>query len=152
MEQFLLPGRTLTLTLVKNSAGFNQVINTLVGMNKTLQILIAINDLAADGRDVSWLWDVDFEILASKEEEIRQIVCSGLRAEDIALRLKYSGFREEKIILEDSLVKAVELLESYQSSGEEVIFILPNYTLLSPIREILVSKRISPDQSGVISA
>jgi UDP-N-acetylmuramyl tripeptide synthase len=151
MEQFLFPGRTLTLNLVKNPTGFNQVINTLVGMNKPLHLLIAINDLAADGRDVSWLWDVDFELLASRQETILQIVCSGLRAEEIALRLKYSGCKEEKIILEHSLVKAVELLEKAPSSGDEAIFILPNYTLLSPIREILVSKRISCGQSGVVS-
>lgn len=143
MEQFTLPNCSLTLTLVKNPTGFNQVINTLAGINKPLRLLIAINDLAADGRDISWLWDVDFETLVGQEQKIKQLVCSGLRAEDMALRLKYAGFQEEKLSIEHSLLKAVELLEKYPSTHEEAVFILPTYTLLFPMREILVKKRVS---------
>lgn len=153
MEQFSLPSCNLTLTLIKNPTGFNQVIHTLAGFDKPLRLLIAINDLAADGRDISWLWDVDFEILASKAENIHQVVCSGLRAEDIALRLKYAGFEEERIVLEHSLEKAVELLEKNTPvSVDEAVFILPTYTVLFPLREILVGKRICESQSKVVSA
>lgn len=140
MERFLLPEGELTLTLIKNPTGFNQVINTLTGINRPLRLLIAINDLAADGRDISWLWDVDLEILATHQESISQIVCSGLRAEDMALRLKYAGFREEIIMLEHSLAKAVEILENGIANEGEAVFILPTYTVLFPIREILVDK------------
>lgn len=142
MECFTLPDCNVTLTLVKNPTGFNQVIHTLAGLGKPLGLLIAINDLAADGRDISWLWDVDFEILVSEEVDIRQVVCSGLRAEDMALRLKYAGLQEEKIGIEPSLDKAVELLEKYPSAKEEALFILPTYTVLFPMREILVRKRV----------
>jgi UDP-N-acetylmuramyl tripeptide synthase len=142
MERFLLSNCKLTLTLVKNPTGFNQVIRTLAGLNKSLRLLIAINDLAADGRDISWLWDVDFEALSAHAGQIRQIVCSGLRAEDMALRLKYAGFREEKLVIEHSLAKAVELLERYPSAAAETVFVLPTYTALFPLREILVGKKV----------
>lgn len=150
MEQFTFPDCTLTLTLIKNPTGFNQVINTLVGMGSSIRLLIAINDLAADGRDISWLWDVDFEILASQEDKISQLVCSGLRAEDMALRLKYAGFQEDRIVVEHSLEKAVQLLENYKPLEDEAIFILPTYTVLFPLRKILVGKRICEKQSRVV--
>lgn len=151
MERFSLPGYQVTLTLVKNPTGFNQVIHTLAEIAKPLRLIIAINDLAADGRDISWLWDVDFEILASMDDRIKQIVCSGLRAEDMALRLKYAGFEEDKIIIEHSLEKAVGLLDSDQGPQDEAVFILPTYTVLFPMREILVRKRTGHNQSKVVS-
>lgn len=143
MEQFALLGYNLTLTLVKNPTGFDQVIQTLAEIGKPLQLLIAINDLAADGRDISWLWDVDFEILVAKKADIHQLLCSGLRAEDMALRLKYAGFAEDKIVIEKSLTQAVERLGKYQNIDKDAVFILPTYTALFPLRDILVSKRIS---------
>ncbi|KUO65006.1 MAG: UDP-N-acetylmuramyl peptide synthase [Gracilibacter sp. BRH_c7a] len=144
MEQFTLPGYKLTLTLVKNPTGFDQVIKTLAEIDKPLHLLIAINDLAADGRDISWLWDVDFETLAEKRADIHQLLCSGLRAEDMALRLKYAGFTEDKIIIEKSLAQAVDKLGEYQKMDKDAVFILPTYTALFPLRDILVTKRI-PD-------
>ncbi len=141
MEQFALQGYDLTLTLVKNPTGFNQVIQTLVEIDKPLHLLIAINDLAADGRDISWLWDVDFEILATNKADIHQLLCSGLRAEDIALRLKYAGFAEDKIVIEKSLAQAVVKLGEYQNIEKDAVFILPTYTALFPLRDILVTKK-----------
>lgn len=140
MEHFHLPGFDLTLTLVKNPTGFNQVIQTLAQIDKPLHLLIAINDLAADGRDISWLWDVDFELLANKKSDIPRLLCSGLRAEDMALRLKYAGFPEEKITLEKSLLKAVDLLGESPDIHKDAVFILPTYTALFPMRDILVAK------------
>jgi len=136
MEQFSFPGGMLTLTLVKNPTGFNQVINTLTGLSKPLRLLIAINDLAADGRDISWLWDVDFETLITRKIKIKQVICAGLRAEDIALRLKYAGFEPEQIVRIPDLKEAVPFLEN-GTLEEESVFILPTYTALFPIREIL---------------
>jgi len=153
MEQFSLPGCDLTLTLVKNPMGFNQVINTVVQLDKSLYLLIAINDLAADGRDISWLWDVNFEVLGLQNERIKQIVCAGLRAEDMALRLKYAGVAEEKLIIEHSLEKAVEILEKCQPIQDkqrllrETVFVFPTYTALFPLREILVKKAVETGQT-----
>ncbi|UWG98245.1 MurT ligase domain-containing protein [Dehalobacter sp. DCM] len=155
MEPFTLPGGKATLTLVKNPTGFNQVIRTITEDPRELRLLIAINDLAADGRDISWLWDVDFEILAERKADIRKIICAGLRAEDMALRLKYAGFLEKELTLEPSLEKAVLLLEQDSAKYEltddrptddqvkenNPMYILPTYTALFPMRDILVRRK-----------
>ena len=146
MEHFNLPGYDLTLTLVKNPTGFNQVIQTLAEIEKPVHLLIAINDLAADGRDISWLWDIDFEHLASKRTDLPSLLCSGLRAEDMALRLKYAGFLEERITIESSLTKAVDMLGDFPGIDKGAVFILPTYTALFPLRDILVSKSIPGDR------
>ncbi|MDR3540659.1 MAG: MurT ligase domain-containing protein [Desulfosporosinus sp.] len=140
MERFYLPEGEITLTLVKNPTGFDQVIQTMLGVDKPLCIMIGINDLAADGRDISWLWDVNFERLGTYEARIRQVICTGLRAEDIALRLKYAGVTEGKLILEHTLTGALDLLQTNRAE-EEVAFILPTYTLLFPVREILENRQ-----------
>ncbi|WP_459997764.1 DUF1727 domain-containing protein [Paradesulfitobacterium aromaticivorans] len=146
MERFLLPQGRVTLTLVKNPTGFNQVLRTVLGSDKDIGLMIVINDLAADGRDISWLWDVDFEILGAEQSRIRQVVCSGLRAEDMALRLKYAGIGMEKLMLEHSLDQAVALLQQGRRP-EDSVFALPTYTALFPLREILA--RQSGDATAV---
>lgn len=140
MERFHLPEGELTLTLVKNPTGFDQVIQTMLGANRSLRILIGINDLAADGRDISWLWDVNFERLGSREAKIKQIVCTGLRAEEIALRLKYAEVAVDKLIIEHDLAKALAYLLTNRA-GEETVYALPTYTLLWPLREILAERQ-----------
>lgn len=139
MERFYFVQGEITLTLVKNPTGFNQVIRTILSLNKKTRLLIAINDLAADGRDISWLWDVDFEQLGAKETLVQQVVCSGLRAEDMALRLKYAGIPESKLLLEHSLEKAVGIIQDSRRT-EEAVYALPTYTLLFPLREILAAQ------------
>ncbi|MDR3289230.1 MAG: Mur ligase family protein [Peptococcaceae bacterium] len=141
MEAFALRQGRVILTLVKNPAGFNQVIRTVLGAasRQPLRLLLAINDQAADGRDVSWLWDVDFELLQAIEENISLVICAGLRAEDMVVRLKYAGITEEKIRLEDDLAKAVALLQKDWGSGGQA-YALPTYTALRPLRDILAAK------------
>ena len=140
MERFYLPEGEMTLTLVKNPTGFDQVIQTMLGVNKSLRILIGINDLAADGRDISWLWDVNFERLGTHDACINQVICTGLRAEDIALRLKYAGVSVEKLIIEHALTTGLDRLQASRAT-EEAAFILPTYTLLFPLREILEERQ-----------
>jgi UDP-N-acetylmuramyl tripeptide synthase len=145
MERFNLSSGEITLTLVKNPTGFNQVIQTILSMSQqSFRILIGINDLAADGRDISWLWDVDFEQFGARENRVSQIVCTGLRAEDMALRLKYAGVPENKLVIEHSLSGAFELLETNRLK-DEIVFVLPTYTLLFPMRDILESYQKSMD-------
>lgn len=139
MEQFALADGEATLALIKNPTGFNQVIQTILGLQTPVRLLIAINDLAADGRDISWLWDVDFEKLGQKKHFVRQIVCSGLRAEDMALRLKYAGIPEENLVIEHSLEQAINLVQTERS--EEAVFVLPTYTALFPMRGILEARQ-----------
>jgi UDP-N-acetylmuramyl tripeptide synthase len=151
MEQFTLAEGSITLTLVKNPTGFNQVIQTIFTLkDRPVRILIAINDLAADGRDISWLWDVDFERLGLEEQRIVKIVCSGLRAEDMAVRLKYAGVPVAKLQIEHDLPKALELIQD-QRQNKEAVFVLPTYTLLFPLRELLEGKQVknaAPEQAS----
>jgi UDP-N-acetylmuramyl tripeptide synthase len=88
MERVGVEGRTVYLVLAKNPVGFNEVLSALLADKMPKNVLLVLNDRIADGRDVSWIWDVDFELLAG---EVRYVLTSGLRAADMALRLKYAG-------------------------------------------------------------
>ena len=115
----------MLIQLIKNPIGANEVLKTV---DKKSKILIIINDNYADGRDVSWLWDAEFEFLKGSENEI---TVSGTRAEDMALRLKYAGIEKIKIIKD--INKAVEYMGK---SADNNITILPTYTALLKINKI----------------
>jgi hypothetical protein len=91
-ERIPADGRTMRLLLAKNPTGFNEVLRTLFTDKEKRHLLLVLNDLVADGRDVSWIWDVDFE---QAVEQIEHVVVSGTRALDLALRLRYAGLAEE---------------------------------------------------------
>jgi UDP-N-acetylmuramyl tripeptide synthase len=131
-ERMMLDGRELQLLLVKNPAGFNEVLRTVLAAGPLPVVLIAINDLIADGRDVSWLWDVDFEMLAARVEHI---VAAGLRAEDLAVRLEYAGIPAAAIEVERSYDRALDRALVRVASGR--LFILPTYTAMLAIRAVL---------------
>ena len=90
VETIAVDGRPVSILLVKNPAGANEVLRTLTLEDGELDLWLALNDKIADGRDVSWIWDADFELLAGR---VRRVTCSGTRAEEMALRLKYAGDR-----------------------------------------------------------
>lgn len=123
MEPFTIGGKTVILNLAKNPAGFNQAISTLLSDSRTKDVMIAINDGAGDGKDVSWLWDVDFEKLA--DANVCSITASGIRKYEMALRLKYAGFDGV-----DALDNTRETLEKVVSGSGEVSYILVNYTAM----------------------
>ena len=102
MEQFRIKGAGVTLNLAKNPAGFNQNISAVMQDTNPKDVIIAINDNAQDGIDISWLWDVDFDRLG--EESIRSITVSGIRCQDMRLRLKYVDIPS---ILESDVEKAI---------------------------------------------
>ncbi|MCL4424451.1 MAG: Mur ligase family protein [Firmicutes bacterium] len=136
MEHLLIRNREVFLALVKNPTGFNAVIKTLLEGEERKNVLIAINDKYADGTDISWLWDVDFERLATAEERVNFILTSGIRAEDMAVRLKYAGFPVEKLAMQNDLGSALE--EGLTRAGEGgTLYILPTYTALLEIREVI---------------
>ena len=122
-EKTAINGHKAIIQLIKNPAGASEVLKT-VDLNSN--ILIAINDNFADGRDVSWLWDAEFELL---KDTSKPIITSGLRANDMALRLKYAGIQEEKIKIEPDLFKAIKEVSSSKNT-DEAITILPSYTAL----------------------
>ncbi|HEY9846288.1 MAG TPA: MurT ligase domain-containing protein, partial [Candidatus Caenarcaniphilales bacterium] len=136
MERLDIQGRQVTLALVKNPAGFNEVIRTILSGTRGKHLVICINDLYFDGTDISWLWDVDFEQLAAQQDEIPFIICSGLRAEDMAVRLKYAGIDVKKLKIANDLKQALDLALSQVSEGE-LLHILPTYTAMLNMREIL---------------
>lgn len=143
MERLQIQERQVFLALVKNPTGFNEVIRTILTGELRKYLMICINDLYADGTDVSWLWDVDFEQLANQEEQIPMIICSGLRAEDMAVRLKYAGIDIAKLKVENDLKQALELALKQVPKGE-LLYILPTYTAMLNMREILHTQGLVP--------
>lgn len=127
------------LLLIKNPVGFNEILRTFVTDGEAENVLIAINDNHADGRDVSWLWDVDFEMLsdavrAGRAEKTPPFAVSGLRAEDMAVRLKYADLPVGPVIPDRE--KAIEAALEATPPGE-TLYVLPTYTAMLEIRKKL---------------
>ncbi len=136
IERLTYRGRELTLALVKNPTGFNEVLRMLTAETGGLQLqtMIAINDLDADGRDVSWLWDVDFELLATGEGNL---FTTGLRGADMANRLKYAEVAPERIHpLPNDLAAALDRFVEAVPEGEGG-YILTTYTAMLALRKTL---------------
>ena len=129
MEQFRIQGAGVTLNLAKNPAGFNQNVSAVMQDPSPKDIIITINDNAQDGTDISWLWDVDFDLLG--DESIRSITVSGIRCQDMRLRLKYVDIPS---MLEGDVEKAIR---SRIKDGTGNLYVLVNYTALFSTRNIL---------------
>ncbi|MEW5762379.1 MAG: Mur ligase family protein [Bacillota bacterium] len=140
LQGFLYQGKPVYLNLVKNPAGFNETLNLLLAGRSTRDVFIAINDNDADGRDISWLWDVDFEVLAGADD-ILGFICSGKRGEEMAVRLKYAGVPPRKITVVESLRAAVD--RTLNGPGEAAYF-LATYTALWPVEKLL-RRRVTRD-------
>ncbi len=139
IERVTYRDRALTLALVKNPVGFNEVLRMLTASTGGLEVptLIAINDLHADGRDVSWLWDVDFELLADGEG---MLATTGIRGADMANRLKYAGVAEDRLTpLSEEFESSLDAFVEHIPSGESG-YILPTYTAMLRIRKILADR------------
>lgn len=134
MESFTCQGKKAFLILVKNPTGFNEGIATLCNAAGTKDVFIAINDNDADGRDISWLWDVDFEALGADHGSYQSFVCSGRRGEEMALRLKYAGIPVEKISVRPELRPAVQNVLSGRAGTS---YLFSTYTALWPVHKIV---------------
>ena len=139
-ERIPLQGRTIFLVLSKNPTGFNEVIRTVESEGTGLVVIAALNDRIADGRDVSWIWDVDFEDLAPLP---RFLVATGARCEDMALRLKYAGLDTAKISVERGLARAVQAAVDHSREGE-TIYALTTYTATLDLRQLLTRMGAAP--------
>lgn len=128
-EKLLLQGHQVLVQLIKNPTGASEVLKT-VDLNSN--ILIMINDNYADGRDVSWLWDADFEFL---REAKNPIIVSGYRAKDMAVRLKYAGIDASKIVVIPKIRHAIEHLLNSLDINEKIT-ILPTYTALLKLQTL----------------
>ncbi len=125
--------RELRILLVKNPAGANEVLRTLTLEPGRHDLFGVLNDQIADGRDVSWIWDADFELLADRVE---QATCSGSRAADLAARLKYAGVEPERIRIEPDLPLALDAALAAGDAGRP-LYALPTYTAMLALRELL---------------
>lgn len=123
-EKRTINGNPTVIQLIKNPTGASEVLKTV---DLKSNIVIAINDNYADGRDISWLWDSDFEQLKNAE---KLVITSGCRANDMATRLKYAGIPQEKIIVEPNIKKAID---KATTAGKTTI--LPSYTALLKINK-----------------
>jgi len=133
-ETVALDGRELLLLLVKNPAGANEVLRTLALEEGEHDVLAILNDHTADGRDISWVWDADFESLAGR---LRHVVCSGTRAAEMALRLKYAGVPEGRLAVEPELAAG---LDRAVADGSGRLVAIPTYTAMLELRRELVAR------------
>lgn len=131
-ERLVIEGKSVLIQLIKNPAGASQAVSS-VAADPDAKILIAINDNLADGRDISWLWDTNFEQLCNVKETV---TISGQRAEDMAVRMKYTGLPVDQIEIVTPLEKALK--NALQSTGpQQTLWILPTYTCLLELQKIL---------------
>ncbi|XOQ60358.1 MAG: Lipid II isoglutaminyl synthase (glutamine-hydrolyzing) subunit MurT [Clostridium sp.] len=128
-------GKEVKIILVKNPAGYDEAINSISLDNKSFDLAVLLNDNYADGRDVSWIWDVNFESLLSLN--INNILISGIRLYDMAVRLKVAGLDENKFILCDDFKN---LTEKIKQCSENRVYILATYTSMIGFRKYLNSK------------
>jgi UDP-N-acetylmuramyl tripeptide synthase len=135
-ERIAVGDRRVLMLLVKNPAGANEAVRTLLEGNAPALAVVALNDEIADGRDVSWIWDVDFEpLLASLE----RVIVSGGRAAELALRFAYGGLDRARIDVVPELEQALDRgLDATPAGGELVL--LPTYTAMLALRRIIARR------------
>ena len=138
VETIPIEGRRLSILLIKNPAGANEVLRTLTLEDGRLDLWVALNDQIADGRDVSWIWDADFEVLNGR---VRRVTCSGTRAEEMALRLKYAGIEPARIAVENDLGASLDA--AVRGATGERIMALPTYTALLELRDLLARRGLA---------
>jgi UDP-N-acetylmuramyl tripeptide synthase len=138
-ERIALDGRELSILLIKNPAGANEVLRTLALEDGEIDLLVVLNDNVADGRDVSWVWDADFELLAGR---VRRVVCSGTRAGELAVRLKYAGVEPARLVVVPELADA---LDAAHADGSGPLYALPTYTALLALRDLLARRGVAPE-------
>jgi UDP-N-acetylmuramyl tripeptide synthase len=138
-ERIPVDGKGLLLLLIKNPAGANEVVRTLVDGGAPRVAVVALNDGIADGRDVSWIWDVDFEPLLTGLE---LLVATGERAAELALRFKYGGLEASRIVVEQSLGAALDRGLAATPDGGELV-VLPTYTAMLSLQRLVAERGLA---------
>ena len=134
MEQFRLGKGGTRMMLVKNPAGCNQVIEFLENIKEKFILVICLNDRGADGTDVSWIWDADFEGLTTLGGYLDRVIVSGDRAGDMRVRIKYAGIPDEHISMQRNYEELVRWIEQQ----ELPVFIMPTYTAMLELRQVVI--------------
>ena len=136
MEKFTINGKETILILVKNPAGLNQTMATMKYYATSKNLFLALNDNAGDGRDISWIWDADVEMISDKNIAVKKVVCSGLRSGDFAVRAKYAGINPDDIIIKTPLQEGIKAVVN---GPGEINYILSTYSALFETRKILTA-------------
>ncbi|HEX6666570.1 MAG TPA: Mur ligase family protein [Solirubrobacterales bacterium] len=141
VETIEVGATAVSILLIKNPAGANEVLRTLrlEAGGEGIDLWIALNDRIADGRDVSWIWDADFELLS---QSVRRVVCAGTRAPEMALRLQYAGWPLEAIEVEPEIEASLDRAVA-GASGR--LFALPTYTALLELRKLLADRGLAKE-------
>ena len=134
-ERVTLSGTELSILLIKNPAGANEVLRTVTLEHGELDLLGILNDRTADGHDVSWIWDADFELLAGR---VRSVTCAGTRAAELALRFKYAGIASDRLHVVPGLATALD--QALASAADGSLYALPTYTALLELRDELARR------------
>ena len=135
-ERIPVGDRRILMLLIKNPAGANEAVRTIVDGAAPTIVVVALNDAIADGRDVSWIWDVDFEPLLGG---LDRLVATGDRAAELALRFKYGGFDEREIEVVPELEAALDRALELTPAGGELVA-LPTYTAMLALRDIVARR------------
>lgn len=136
-ENITMNNTPLKMLLVKNPAGFNQVINLVINNPKKSQAVFALNDRIADGTDISWIWDVDFETLAKEsDKQFQNIYLTGIRADELAMRFEYAGFDMSKV----TVVKNYDELLDFIGKSTLETFVFQTYTAMFEIRRKIAER------------
>ena len=133
LQTFDIAGRRVLLNLAKNPTGFNQNLKIVAQDAGDKVVAFFVNDKEGDGRDVSWLWDIDFEELADDPAKLT-VFAGGLRANDMQVRLKYAGIESQVVADAEDLLARIASL-----SAEENAYLIANYTALPPVHAVLTS-------------
>jgi lipid II isoglutaminyl synthase (glutamine-hydrolysing) len=140
VETIDVGGVPVAILLIKNPAGANEVLRTLrleAAGGGGLDLWMALNDKIADGRDISWIWDADFELIA---DAARRVHCAGTRAPELALRLKYAGVDPARLAVEASIERS---LDAAVAAADGRLFALPTYTALLELRTLLAARGLA---------
>ena len=135
MEEFPVGGGA-RMILVKNPTGCSQALEFLSGIQKHFVLVTCLNDRSADGTDISWIWDANFELLNPIASRIEKIYVSGDRAEDLLLRLKYAGLSEDRMVL----IHGPQALTEAMAHEQLPIFIMPTYTAMLELRTAMIHR------------
>ena len=131
-ERFRVDGRDVQVLLGKNPTGLNQVLRTIAARDGRKTLLFFLNDGIADGRDISWIWDADYETVQPGTDAA---IAAGTRADDLALRLKYAGFGDDVPVERETAAAVTRALAATPAGG--TLYVVPTYTAMLEVRELL---------------
>jgi UDP-N-acetylmuramyl tripeptide synthase len=134
-ERFEVDGRHVEVLLAKNPTGLNQVLRTIAADGVPLHLLLYLNDDIQDGRDISWIWDADYELVAPR---VATATVSGTRPEELALRFKYAEFAVEPVLVHDATAALKDALA--RTPPGETLHVIPTYTAMLTVRELLAKR------------